>query len=123
MNPSVAEIKRQLAIKEQDLLYAKQRNEKLQQEIESMKKQPKDEDLSEALRKEIQMNENLQRQLEIANQGNILERMKELEKEKNALLDYIEETLEKSAQNTERSAPGLNADKMKKLEYENTKLF
>jgi hypothetical protein len=43
--------------------------------------------------------------LEIVNQGGILERMKELEKEKNALLDYIEETLEKSVQNTERSNP------------------
>ena len=38
MPPSIAEMKRQLAIKEQDLTYAKQRNEKLVQEIEILKK-------------------------------------------------------------------------------------
>jgi cell division protein FtsB len=35
----VVELKRQLAIKEQDLTYAKQRNEKMYQEVESLKKE------------------------------------------------------------------------------------
>jgi hypothetical protein len=34
----VVELKRQLAIREQDLNYAKQRNEKLSNEIESLKR-------------------------------------------------------------------------------------
>jgi hypothetical protein len=36
--PNVVELKRQLAIREQDLTYAKQRNEKLANEVDSLKK-------------------------------------------------------------------------------------
>ncbi len=36
---NVVELKRQMAIKEQDLTYAKQRNEKMYQEVESLKKE------------------------------------------------------------------------------------
>ena len=53
----------------------------------------------------MQLNEQLQRQLDILNQGHLLEKLQQMEKEKNALLDYIEETLDKSAQNSERSGP------------------
>ena len=53
----------------------------------------------EALRKQLKVNEELQRQLEQLTQGtNVLERIKQLEDEKNALLDYIEENIEKSVQ-------------------------
>ncbi len=54
-------------------------------------------DLSDALRKEIKANEQLQKKIDILNQGNLLEKLQQMEKEKNALLDYIEETLDKSA--------------------------
>ncbi len=66
---SAVEIRRQLAIREQDLTYAKQRNEKLKNEIEIMKR-------------------------EGASAG-LQERIRQLEDEKNALLDYIEENIEK----------------------------
>lgn len=36
--PNIVEYKKLLAIKEQDLTYAKQRNEKLSQEVETLKK-------------------------------------------------------------------------------------
>ena len=36
------------------------------------------------------------KQLEILNQGSVLDKIKQLEDEKNALLDYIEENVEKS---------------------------
>jgi hypothetical protein len=39
MPPNVVDLKKQLAIREQDLTYAKQRNEKLANEIESMKRE------------------------------------------------------------------------------------
>ncbi|CDW83113.1 UNKNOWN [Stylonychia lemnae] len=129
---SMAEVKRQLAIKEQDLMYAKQRNEKLLQEIDNLKKSNQSNELQinsdqtqEALRREIQINEQLSRQLEVLNQGNILDKIKQLEDEKNALLDYIEENIEKSQQNTNRSLSEANntQDKVKQLEYEKSKLF
>lgn len=47
------EIKRQLAIKEQDLLYSKQRNEKLHLELESLKKDQQKE--LESLRSQLAM--------------------------------------------------------------------
>lgn len=65
---TIVEMKRQLAVKEQDLTYTKQRNEKLQQEVDQLKK-----DVS-----------------------GVQELLKQLEDEKNALLDYIEENIEKS---------------------------
>lgn len=72
------------------------------------------------------------------NQGGILDKIKQLEDEKNALLDYIEENIEKSHANTNRSAAvlgesgnvaamlsgmGVQNDRLKQLEYENSKMF
>jgi hypothetical protein len=69
----VVELKRQLAIREQDLNYAKQRNEKLSNEVESLKREKAEPSSIE--------------QLKI--------RVSQLDDEKNALLDYIEENIEK----------------------------
>ena len=60
-NQSTADIKRLLALKEQDLMYAKQRNEKLVREIEDIKQKEGSQPGSmQALRKEIDLNEKLQ---------------------------------------------------------------
>lgn len=57
---SPAELRRQLALKEQDLLYTKQRNEKLSRELEQIENGgSKTNDNFEALRKEIEINEKL----------------------------------------------------------------
>ena len=71
------DLKRQLALKEQDLVYAKQRaekamkeNEYLQQEIAELKLRQRPE-----------------------NDYKLRDQLKTLEEEKNALLDYIEESV------------------------------
>jgi hypothetical protein len=51
----------------------------------------------------MQINEQLRKQIEVLGQGNVLEKLHQMEKEKNALLDYIEESLDKSHQNSARS--------------------
>lgn len=61
-NQTAADLKRLLALKEQDLLYAKQRNEKLLREIDDMtSNNGKPTGNFEALRKEIELNEKLQK--------------------------------------------------------------
>ena len=61
-NQTTADLKRLLALKEQDLLYAKQRNEKLLREIDDMtSNNGKPTGNFEALRKEIELNEKLQK--------------------------------------------------------------
>ena len=65
-NQSAADLRRLLALKEQDLLYAKQRNEKLLREIDDMtSNNGKPTGNFEALRKEIELNEKLQKQIEM----------------------------------------------------------
>lgn len=92
-----------------------------------MKKQPiaSNETQSDAaLRKEMLLNEQLTKQLEIANQGNWLEKVKQLEDEKNALLDYIEDNIEKSQENTQRAGDRKDSnEKLQQLEYEKSKLY
>ncbi len=46
----------------------------------------------------MQVSEQLRRQLELNAKGGLQERLKQLEDEKNALLDYIEENIEKHSQ-------------------------
>lgn len=60
-----------------------------------------------------------------------MEKIKQLEEEKNALLDYIEENVEKSQQNTARQNNSNNStqnklfegEKLKQLELEKSKLY
>lgn len=62
---SPAELRRQLALKEQDLLYTKQRSEKLSHELEQIKNGgSRANGTHEALRQEIELNEKLQKQVE-----------------------------------------------------------
>ena len=57
-------MRKSLALKEQDLTYAKKRNEKLINEIETLKKQDESTELKKALRDEVQQSEELRKQIE-----------------------------------------------------------
>lgn len=52
-----------------------------------------------------------------------MEKLKQMEDEKNALLDYIEDNIEKS-QNSQRAAERKDSnEKVQQLEYEKSKLY
>lgn len=58
---STGDLKRQLAVKEQDLYYTKRENSRLTQELEELKQNGN----FEALRKEMEINEKLTKELEM----------------------------------------------------------
>ena len=83
-NPSSSEIKRQLALKEQDLVYAKQRAEKVQKENENLRIE------NDKLLGQISRMREME---EKKGENDMEEKIRKLEEEKNALLDYIEESV------------------------------
>jgi hypothetical protein len=98
-NQTTVELRKSLALKEQDLTYAKQRNEKLVNEMETIKKSGGG-DVQEALRKEIQLNEELQKKIQdisTTSQDDTVKALevslKKVEAERETLLDYIEQNM------------------------------